>query len=89
VNGFIETFEAYRDGSVYQNYPEMALEDYRQAYWGANFPQLLAVKQRADPEGVFTYPQAVTPYPAGSPAAAAAPTAHLPELEPEPYSRPQ
>jgi FAD/FMN-containing dehydrogenase len=84
VNGFIETFEAYRDGSVYQNYPEIALENYREAYWGANFAQLLAIKQQADPDGVFTYQQAVTPDPGGG--AAAVPPITLPELEPESYS---
>jgi hypothetical protein len=87
VNGFIETFQSYRDGSVYQNYPEMALQDYRQAYWGANFSQLLAVKQQADPDGVFTYAQAVMPYPPGETGAALTTDVKLPELEPEPYSR--
>jgi hypothetical protein len=87
VNGFIETFQSYRDGSVYQNYPEMALQDYRQAYWGANFSQLLAIKQQADPDGVFTYAQAVMPYPPGETGAALTTDVKLPELEPEPYSR--
>jgi hypothetical protein len=87
VNGFIETFESYRDGSVYQNYPEMSLDDYRQAYWGENFSKLLAVKQQADPDGVFTYAQAVTPYPPGEAGAAPTEKVSLPELEPEPYSR--
>jgi FAD/FMN-containing dehydrogenase len=87
VNGFISTFEKYRDGSVYQNYPEKALGDeYRSAYWGDNFPTLLAVKEQADPGGVFAYEQAVTPWPAGAAPAPPAPPPAVPELEPEPYS---
>jgi FAD/FMN-containing dehydrogenase len=87
VNGFIDILEPYRDGSVYQNYPEKALADsYRTAYWGENFSTLLACKQQADPGGVFTYEQAVTPYPPGASAPPAAPPVRVPELEPEPYS---
>src|SRR3954447_23973816 len=89
VNGFIATFEAYRDGSVYQNYPEKALDDsYRARYWGENFPTLLAVKEQVDPgpDPVFSYEQAVTPWPAGADAPPAGEPPALPELEPEPYS---
>ncbi len=79
ANGFLELLAPFRDGSVYQNFPERGLTDYRTAYWGSNFGRLLAVKRIADPDDVFTNPQGVTPDPAVTMA-----VERLPELEPEP-----
>lgn len=84
VNGFLDVLEPYRDGSVYQNYPERALTEYRSAYWGTNFDRLLAIKLAADPDSVFNYPQCVSP----EPETPTVPTS-VPEFEPEPYSRSQ
>jgi carboxypeptidase Taq len=78
ANEFLDLVEPFRDGSVYQNIPERGLADYRTAYWGSNFPKLLAVKRIADPNAVFSHPQGITPDPA-EPVA----IEQLPELEPE------
>jgi carboxypeptidase Taq len=78
VNGYMDLLAPFRDGSVYQNYPERGLVDYRTAYWGANFERLLAVKRIADPADVFAPPQGITPDPA-KPSV----VQRLGELEPE------
>lgn len=79
ANGLLQLLGPFRDGSVYQNLPEEGLANYRTAYWGANFPKLLAVKRLADPLDVFAHSQGVSPDPA------ATPPVELPQLEPEPY----
>ncbi|MFF1438759.1 BBE domain-containing protein [Streptomyces sp. NPDC058295] len=44
-------------------YPE--LTDWAVAYHGENYPRMQRVKAACDPEQLFTFPQAVTPGPAG------------------------
>ena len=43
--------------SAYQNFPDPALANPAEAYWGANLPRLRAIKREADPDGVFTPPR--------------------------------
>jgi hypothetical protein len=60
----MKSAEPYRNGQVYQDYPERDLANYRWAYWGDAFPSLLQVKQTYDPTSFFRYGQPISDYPA-------------------------
>ena len=51
----------YASGQAYQNYVDPDLANWQQAYYGGNYNQLAAIKQKYDPTGLFTFPQAITP----------------------------
>jgi len=62
--GKFESFMApFWNGHVYQNYPNDKLADYRWNYFGDAFPTLLQVKQKYDPDGLFSFPQSISPMP--------------------------
>ncbi len=63
LNGFMELMNPYFNGEMYQNYPRDIEYDYRAMYWGTAFDQLLAIKQKYDPNNVFRYAQSISPYP--------------------------
>jgi len=51
------------NGRIYQNYPSPAVPDYRANYWGPALDALVAVKNKYDPRGFFSFQQMVSPYP--------------------------
>ncbi|WP_218782676.1 FAD-binding oxidoreductase [Streptomyces sp. BR123] len=44
---------------AYQNFPDPTLENWREAYYGRNYPRLVEVKRKYDPTGFFDYQQAI------------------------------
>jgi len=48
-----ELRKAAPEGGAYVAESSYFQADWQQAYWGANYPRLLAVKQRYDPDGLF------------------------------------
>ncbi|WP_051967313.1 FAD-binding oxidoreductase [Kitasatospora mediocidica] len=53
------TMRPYASGEAYQNYLDPQLAGWQQAYYGANLARLRQVKQAYDPQGLFSFPQAV------------------------------
>jgi FAD/FMN-containing dehydrogenase len=49
----------YASGAAYQNYADPTLTNWRKAYYGDALPRLTQLKKRYDPNGFFTYPQAL------------------------------
>jgi FAD/FMN-containing dehydrogenase len=56
---FWQSMRPYASGQAYQNYIDPALTNWRQAYYGANYPRLARIKAAYDPDRVFAFPQAV------------------------------
>lgn len=59
IRGFHDAMRPYVTGAAYQNYIDPDLTGWRQAYYGANYDRLVAVKKRYDPHRLFRFPQAV------------------------------
>ncbi|WP_149179840.1 FAD-binding oxidoreductase [Streptomyces sp. TRM49041] len=54
-----EGMRRYASGAAYQNYPDPGLRDWRTAYYGAAADRLVSLRERYDPDGLFSYPQAL------------------------------
>lgn len=53
----------YSNGQSTQTYPRRGQTDYRRRYWGEWFETLLAVKQKYDPDNVFSHAMALVAEP--------------------------
>jgi FAD binding domain/Berberine and berberine like len=61
TNGLFEFMKPYASNRSYQNYPYRGQEDYRNAYWGNYYNQLVLIKKKYDPENFFKYQQSIGP----------------------------
>lgn len=59
VNSCWTTMQPWSSGHAYQNFSDPALPDWRQAYYGANYPRLTQVRAEYDPDRFFQFPQAI------------------------------
>ena len=57
VRGFRSAMLPHWGNHAYVNYADAAVDDAKQAYFGANAGRLARVKRQYDPEGFFTQPQ--------------------------------
>ena len=54
---------SYTNGQSTQTYPRLGQADYRRRYWGEWFETLLAVKQKYDPDNIFSHAMPLVPEP--------------------------
>lgn len=59
VRGFRNAMVPHLGNTAYVNYADAAVANPQQAYFAANANKLATVKQRYDPDGLFTQPQSV------------------------------
>ena len=59
LRSFYASMRPYASGQAYQNYADPELPNWRQAYYGANYPRLQQVKAACDPHDTFRFPQSV------------------------------
>jgi FAD/FMN-containing dehydrogenase len=61
VHGMRAVAAPWSSGGAYQNYVDPLLTDWPSAYYGSNYPRLMSVKARYDPEAIFRFPQGIPP----------------------------
>lgn len=61
IESLFNFMRAYTNGHSYQNYPNRLQQDFRRAYWGQYYNQLVYIKQKYDPTNFFNYQQSIGP----------------------------
>ncbi|MFI0980772.1 FAD-binding oxidoreductase [Streptomyces sp. NPDC021093] len=59
VDSGFAAMDPHSNGRTYVNYPDPALADWQQSYYGGNLARLRSVKRAYDPNGFFRFPQGV------------------------------
>lgn len=59
LSDFHARMSPYASGASYQNFIDPSQENYLDAYYGSNLPQLKAIKRKYDPTNLFNYPQSI------------------------------
>ncbi len=59
LTGAHNAMKPYASGAAYQNYTDPTLTDWRKAYYGDAASRLTTLKKQYDPNGFFTFPQAL------------------------------
>jgi FAD/FMN-containing dehydrogenase len=60
LHDFRAAMTPFAGDHAYVNYADPSLRGWQQAYYGANYPRLQAIKRQYDGDGLFTFPQAVS-----------------------------
>ena len=56
LNNYYQELRPHMSGSAYFNYCDLDLGvNYARAYWGQNLEQLVAIKNKYDPNNLFTH----------------------------------
>ena len=59
IDEFHQDLAPFFNGRVYQNYVDLELEDWPEAYYGENYPRLQQIKRLYDPQNLFRHPQSI------------------------------
>lgn len=59
IDGLDSAMRPYLSESAYQNFIDPNLRNWRQAYYGANYPRLVEIKRKYDPDNLFHFAQSI------------------------------